>query len=80
VRITPGQKKPTVHTLLYRIKDFDIKEDLSPEELQIRGAFRPMPNVMGFSLFSKRTPIGNHFSIVENTLNKKAAGTWTEWF
>jgi hypothetical protein len=39
-----------------------------------------MPNVMGFSLFSKKTAIGNHFSIVENTLNKKAAGTWTEWF
>ena len=80
VRITPGEKKPTVHSHLYRIKDFDIKEHLTPEEIQIRGAFRPMPNVMGFSLFAKRTSLGHHFSITENTLLKKAAGTWTEWF
>ena len=52
-RITPGEKEPTVHTQLFRIKDFDLKEKLDPEEIQIRGAFRPLPNVMGFSLFYK---------------------------
>ncbi len=80
VRITPGEVKPTVHSLMYRIKDFDIKEQLTPEEIQIRGAFRPLPNVLGFSLFSKYTNMGNHFTITENTLNKKANYTWTEWF
>lgn len=80
-RITPGEKKPVVHTQLYRIKDFDLKEKLSPEEIQIRGAFRPLPNVMGFSLFYKTlTQGGTHFSIVENTLFKRASGTWLEWF
>jgi hypothetical protein len=53
---------------------------LTPEEIQIRGAFRPLPNVLGFSLFSKYTNMGNHFTITENTLNKKANYTWTEWF
>jgi hypothetical protein len=33
VRITPGEKKPTVHTLLYRVKDFNIKEHLTSEEI-----------------------------------------------
>ena len=80
-RITPGEKSPTVHTQLFRIKDFDLKEHLTPEEIQIRGAFRPMPNVMGFSLFYKSLKSGgNHFSIVENTLWKRAGGSWTEWF
>lgn len=81
-RITPGEKDPIVHTQLYRIKDFDLHEKLDPEEIQIRGAFRPMPNVMGFSLFYR--PLlkigGNHFSIVENSLWKKAGGSWLEYY
>lgn len=79
-RITPQQERPSVHTQLYRIKDFDIDEHLTPEEIQIRGAFRPLPNVIGFSLFSKKLANGSHFSIVENALWKKAPGTWLEWF
>ena len=52
-RITPAEtvRKPTIHTQLFRIKDFDLHEKLTPEELQIRGSFRPIPNVLGFSLF-----------------------------
>jgi hypothetical protein len=66
---------------LYRVKDFDLHEKLTPEELQIRGAFRPLPNVMGFSLFYKKLDKGGaHMSIVENSLFKKAPGTWIEWF
>ena len=80
-RITPGEKNPIVHTQLFRIRDFDLHEHLSPEELQIRGTFRPLPNVMGFSLFYK--PLlqsgGSHFTIVENTLLKLGSGTWLEW-
>ena len=81
VRITPGESKPTVHSQLFRVKDFNLHEYLSPEELQIRGAFRAMPNVMGFSLFFRGlNKGGTHLSIIENTLNKRAGGTWTEWF
>lgn len=81
-RITPGEKNPTVHTQLFRIKDFDLHENLTPEEIQIRGAFRPLPNVMGFSLFYK--PVAKkgkrHLSIVENTLFKNGGGSWLEFF
>ncbi len=80
-RITPTESAPQVHTQLYRIKGFDANEELTPEEIQIRGAFRPLPNVLGFSLFSKKLASGSsHFSIVENALWKKAQGTWLEWF
>lgn len=81
-RITPTEKSPSVHTHLYRVKDFDLKEDLTPEETQIRGAFRPLPNVIGFSRYYRdyASWYGSHFSIVENTLYKSAGGTWLEWF
>jgi hypothetical protein len=80
IRITPGEKTPTLHTQLFRIRDFDLHESLSPEELRIRGQFRPVPNVMGFSLFYKGlTRGGIHLSIVENTLWKQAGGTYREW-
>jgi hypothetical protein len=32
-RITPGESNPIVHTQLYRIKDFNLNEHLTPEEL-----------------------------------------------
>ena len=36
---------------------------------------------MGFSAFVKPLNMGHiHFTVVENTLNKAAAGTWLEWF
>ncbi len=79
-RITPTETVPSVHTQLYRIKGFDVNEELTPEEIQIRGAFRPIPNVMGFSLFYKKLGLGAHLSIVENSLWKKSGGTWLEWF
>ena len=71
IRITPGEKTPTVHTQLLRIKDFDLHESLSTEELRIRATFRALPNVMGFSLFYKGLLNGTiHLSVVENTLWK----------
>jgi len=79
-RLTPQGATPQIHVQLYRIKDFNLEEVVTAEEIQIRGAFRPLPNVLGFSLFSKKLASGSHFSIVENALWKKASGTWFEWF
>ena len=45
---------PTVHSVVYRIKGFDFDEKLSPRELTLRGAFRPVPNVLGFSLYFRQ--------------------------
>ena len=53
-RITPKENgQPTVHTQLFRLKDVDLKEKLTPYEIQTRGGYRPIPNVMGFSLYFK---------------------------
>ncbi len=38
IRITPGEKTPQVHTQLLRIRDLDLHEKLTPEEIHIRGA------------------------------------------
>ena len=81
-RITPtDQRVPTVHTQLFRIGDFDLHEELTPEELSIRGRFRPLPNVLGYSLFYKQLSSFGfpHMSIVENSLWKQAGGTIREW-
>lgn len=75
---------PTVHTTTYRVKNFDLKEHVSPEERYIRSAHRAVPNVLGFSMFFKPinplNPKSNHYSIVENTLTKASDYTWAEWF
>ena len=44
---------PSVHTTLHRLGWFDINEDLDDKELSTRLVFRPMPNVIGFSLFTR---------------------------
>ena len=84
VRITPVEgKRPTVHTQIFRLGALDLKENLTPEEIQIRGAYRPLPNVLGFSLYSRDTKstLGYHYmSIVENSLYKASGSTWAEWF
>ena len=73
-------KSPTVHSTIYRIRGFDLDEKLDPQEITIRGAFRPMPNVLGFSLYYRQMKSGaRHFSVVENALFK-TGGTWFEWF
>jgi hypothetical protein len=60
---------------------FNLKEDLSPQERSIRMRFRPMPNLLAFSLYYRKTAQGaNHFSIVENTLWKESGSTWTQWW
>ena len=81
-RITPQQDKkdPSVHIQLFRVKDFDLKESLTPQELQLRGLFRPVPNVMGYSIYYRDgTAKTRSATLVENTLTKNG-GTWLEWF
>ena len=80
-RITPDEKGPTVHSQMYRIGGYDKKEYLDGKEIQIRSLYKPVPNVMGFSLFYKTMENKkNHLSIVENTLSKASGTTWSDWF
>jgi len=71
---------PTVHTQLMRIKGFNLKEKVDDLELNIRGKYRPIPNVLGFSLYY-RDPKNSvpHASVIENTLNKVKADSWIEF-
>ena len=42
---------PTVHTTAYKAHLWDLKEDVTQKEFNLRRAFRPMPNCVGFSLY-----------------------------
>ena len=81
-RITPSDKEgsaPTIHTTLHRLGWFNINEKIDEQELSIRLGYRPVPNVVGFSLFSRAWANGGStaaYSIVENSLNKKSTYRW----
>ena len=80
--ITPrGESSPTVHTTLMRLGNNDIEEMVSEEEMQLRLLYRPMPSVVGFSLFSRAKQGGStsNVTLVENTF-EKAGSRWLEWF
>ena len=64
-----------------RIKGFNLKEKVDDLELNLRGKYRPIPNVLGFSLYY-RDPKNAvpHVSVIENTLNKVKADSWIEFF
>ena len=47
----PERPNPRVHTTISKLNGFDLKEHLSNRELSTRGKFRPLPNVVGFSLY-----------------------------
>ena len=65
---------------MFRLRGFDLKEHLGGEEIQLRLQFRPVPNVMGYSLFFKSmADKRNHLSIVENTLTKASGTSWRDW-
>ena len=72
---------PSVHTTLHRLGDLDINEQLDDEELNIRLSYRQVPNVIGFSLFTRayENSKSGSFSIVENSLAKQG-GRWSQWF
>lgn len=71
-------KKPSVHKTITKISGFNLKEYVSVEERQIRDQHRPLPNIIGFSLYFRplKESMWNHFSIVENTLWKSNGQTW----
>jgi len=63
-----------------RIKGFDLKEKVDDHELELRGRFRPMPNVLGFSLYYRDHKNSvPHLSVIENTVNKMKADSWIEF-
>ena len=60
---------------------WNLKEDVTQKELNTRLTYRPQPNCVGFSLYSRKTEDGtNHLSIVENTIWKPHIGTWRNWW
>ena len=47
----------------------------------MRGAFRPLPNLIGFSLYLRALDSGfNHVSIIEGSMEKTSGVGWVEWF
>ena len=85
-RVTPAETEgaqPTIHTTVHRLGWFNINENLDEGELALRLQYRAVPNVIGFSLFSRawQNPGASaHYSIIENSLTKKSNYRWAEWF
>ena len=50
--------QPTVHTQVFRLGTFDIEENIDAKELHIRLLYRPMPNILSYSLFSRASQSG----------------------
>ena len=67
---------------MVRLGNLDIQENVDGDELAIRLQYRAMPNLVGFSMFSRAYAAsrGGHFSIVENTFHKRSDYRWQEWF
>ena len=84
-RISPPKEDgalPIVHTTLHRLGWIDINEKLDISEASIRLQYWPVPNVIGFSLFSRPYETSKKsasFTIVENSLLKKSKFRWVEW-
>ena len=80
-RLTPGELEPTVHSQIFRMGDVDVREPVDAEEFNLRMCFRAIPNVLAISMFFKNLSKGvNHFSLVENTFEKRGGSTWGEWY
>ena len=83
-RISPSADgaQPSVHTTLHRLGWLDINEKMDQTEVQTRLQFRPMPNVIGFSLFTRPWTGKKSVSwtLVENSLLKQSNYRWAEWF
>ena len=69
-----------MHTTLHRLGWIDINEKLDAKEASLRLQSWPVPNVIGFSLFTRsyKNSKSASFTIVENSL-KKSNYRWTEW-
>ena len=83
-RVTPNEEggKPTVHTTVSRLGLLDLNENISDDELTKRLVYRPTPNVISFSLFSRpyAAGAGSSFSMVENSHTKASYYRWSEWW
>ena len=82
-RVTPATSEnglPTVHTTLHRLGGVDVRENVSSEEQELRIKYKPMPNVVGFSLFTRAYQTGSSgsWSLVENSLHKPNQ-RWADW-
>lgn len=76
-----GKKLPEVHTVMHKLPQFDLDEEVDNKELAYRYRFRSLPNMLGFSLYYRKTGSGlNHLSIVENSLWKTSGNTWSQWW
>lgn len=83
ITVTPQPETgvPSVHSQATRVHQWDMKDDVSRKEELVRLAYRPMPNVVAFSMYYRKLASGsNHFSIVENTLWKPSLGSWRNLF
>ena len=82
--VTPNKVvpiSPSVHTIMTKIHDWDMKEDVSTEELVYRFKYQVSPTLIGFSMYYRKAASGaNHFSIVENTMWKASSVTWAQWW
>ena len=72
---------PSVHTTLHRLGNTDINEAVSTKENILRLQYRPMPSVIGFSLFTRpwANSTSSSYTVVENSLTKPNM-RWAEWF
>ena len=82
--IAPSESEggsPTVHSTMHRLGWFNIMEPLDDGELSFRLSYRALPNVIGFSLFSRAYESGrsSNFTVVENSVNKQSSYRWVEW-
>ena len=72
---------PSVHSQVTMLSLFDLHEKVGVYEDRIRRIHRPIPHVVGFSLyFRKNQGASAHLSITENTLWKASEESWAEWW
>ena len=66
---------------MHRLGDTDVRESVSADEHNTRLKYRPLPNVIGFSLFMRayENSKSGSFTIVENSLHKPDQ-RWADWF
>ena len=71
---------PTVHTTIHRLGTTDIREEVDDKEHALRVSYKPISNVVGFSLFARayEGATSGSFTIVENSLTKPKY-RWAEW-
>lgn len=81
-RITKNAEgKPSVHSQVSKLHGWNLHEQVSNQEAIMRAMHRALPNVIGFSLYYRKTTSGiNHLSVVENTLWKASQISWGEWW